>query len=92
MRHAGRRLRSAAGLPAILAAVAPRVSEACDVRYGNADSPWIDAAQASVWLMLGVTAAVQLGFVVFFLKLRSRAKAAAAMRGAMKAVEGKGAA
>jgi hypothetical protein len=42
--------------------------------------------------MLGVTVAVQAGFVVFFLKLRSRAKAAAAMRGAMKAVEGKGAA
>jgi hypothetical protein len=42
--------------------------------------------------MIGVTAAVQAAFVVFFLKLRSRAKAAAAMRGALKAVEGKGAA
>jgi hypothetical protein len=42
--------------------------------------------------MLAITAAVQVGFIVFFLKLRSRAKAAAATRGAMKAVTGKGAA
>lgn len=75
-----------------MAVLAPRVAQACEVCYGNADSPWIDAAQASVWLMLGVTAAVQVAFAVFFLKLRSRAKAAAAMRGAMRAVEGKGAA
>lgn len=76
------------GLTAIAAALAPRVTRACEVCYGKADSPWIDAAQASVWLMLGVTAAVQVGFAVFFLKLRSRAKAAAALRGAMKTVEG----
>ena len=74
------------------AALAPRATRACEVCYGNADSPWIDAAQASVWLMLGVTLAVQVAFAVFFIKLRSRAKAAAARRSELKLVEGKGAA
>jgi len=85
-----RRVRFATCLAAALALV-PRVTQACEVCYGNAESPWIDAAQASVWLMLGVTLSVQLGFAIFFVKLRNRARAAAAQRSEMKLVDGKGA-
>jgi len=76
---------------ATAAVLAPRVTRACEVCYGQADSPLIDAAQASVWLMLGVTLAVQVAFAAFFLNLRRRAKAAT-RRAEMKLVEGKGAA
>ena len=74
------------------AVLVPRVTQACEVCYGNADSPWIGATQASVWLMLGVTVSVQIGFAIFFVKLRNRAKAAAAQRSEMRLVDGKGAA
>ncbi len=49
---------------------------ACEVCYGKADSPWIDASRASVWLLLGVIVAVQVAFAAFFLNLRSRGIAA----------------
>ena len=49
---------------------------ACEICYGKADSPWLDASRASVWLLLGVTAAVQVAFAAFFLNLRSRGIAA----------------
>lgn len=73
------------------AVLVPRITQACEVCFGSADSPWIDAAQASVWLMLGVTLSVQVAFAVFFIKLRNRAKAAEAQRSGMKLVDGKGA-
>jgi hypothetical protein len=61
------------------------------VCFGRAESPWIDASQAAVGLLLAVTAAVQVAFAIFFLRIRRRAKAMAAVRTAMKLVAGKGA-
>lgn len=68
----------------------PGQASACEVCYGAADSPWIDATRASVWLLLAVTVSVQAAFATFFLCLRRRMKAAAA-RSAAALVEGKGA-
>ena len=74
------------------AALGPRAARACEVCYGRSDSPWIDAGQAAVWLLLGVTVLVQGAFVIFFVRLRSRTRAQDLQRDEIKLVEGKGAA
>ena len=47
----------------------------CEVCYGKADSPWIDASRMAVGLMLGIVFAVQLAFVFFFVHLWRRQRA-----------------
>ena len=47
---------------------------ACPVCFGAEETPLIDGAKLGVLLLLGVTLAVQGGFVGFFLYLRKRAK------------------
>lgn len=54
--------------------LASRAAEACAVCYGNAQGPMIDAARMGVWLLFGLVFAVQLGFVLFFIRLRRRAR------------------
>jgi hypothetical protein len=54
-----------------------REAFACASCYGLADGPLIDAARLGVWLLLGVTLAIQGGFFAFFLYLRRRAAKAA---------------
>ena len=50
---------------------------ACAACFGaGADSPLVDGARSGVWLLLGVTVAVQGGFAAFFIQLRRRAKKA----------------
>lgn len=62
--------------PATMFLAAP-MANACPVCSGAAESPMIDGARMGVWLLIGVTAAVQLAFVVFFFGLRRRARLAA---------------
>ena len=58
---------------AVLASLPP--AQACQACFGaNVDSPLVDGAKIGVFLLLGVTLAVQGGFVAFFLYLRRRAK------------------
>ena len=77
-----------------MAALGPGAAAACDVCYGNSDSPWIDASRASVWLLLGITVALQIAFAAFFLQLRNRMKAnvwnGEAQELGFEPVEGKG--
>jgi hypothetical protein len=47
---------------------------ACPVCFGAEESPMIDGAKIGVFVMLGITLAVQGAFVGFFLYLRKRAK------------------
>jgi hypothetical protein len=47
---------------------------ACPVCFGALETPMIDGAKLGVIVMLGITLAVQGGFVGFFLYLRKRAK------------------
>ncbi len=72
----------------VAVALGPGVASACDVCYGAADSPWLDGSRAAVWLLLGVTVAVQAAFAGFFLYLRSRMKVAAARAHPLVAGEG----
>jgi heme/copper-type cytochrome/quinol oxidase subunit 2 len=50
---------------------------ACPACFGAEEAPLIDAARLGVLVMLGITLAVQGGFVAFFLYLRRRARRAA---------------
>lgn len=64
---------------------------ACTSCMGAAEGPLIDAARLGIWLMIGVTAAIQGCFVAFFLYLRKRAKMAdhaAQLRAQLKLVGG----
>ena len=90
-RRPGAKIRTKISLAVAAAILCPASAVACDVCYGAADSPWLDATRASVWLMLGVTAAVQVAFAAFFLNLRSRIKAEAARRARLPLVERGGA-
>jgi hypothetical protein len=47
---------------------------ACPMCFGAEEAPLIDGAKLGVLVMLGITIAVQGGFVGFFLYLRRRAK------------------
>ena len=78
MSFARRAARIALGA-AVLAAAALGTSPAlaCQACFSaNVDSPLVDGAKMGVWLLIGVTALVQGGFVWFFIVLRQRAKRA----------------
>jgi hypothetical protein len=47
---------------------------ACPACFGAEEAPLIDAARLGVLVMLGITVAVQGGFVAFFLYLRRHAR------------------
>lgn len=63
-------------LPALLVVIALLASErqalACPSCFGQAEGPMIDAARLGIWLLLGLTLALQGGFAAFFLYLRRR--------------------
>ena len=50
-----------------------REASACPACFGQADGPMLDAARVGIWLLLGVTLAMQGAFVAFFLYLRRQA-------------------
>jgi hypothetical protein len=54
----------------------PRAALACPSCYGNAEGPMIDAARLGMYLLLGITLAVQGSFVAFFLYLRRKSRQA----------------
>lgn len=49
-------------------------AEACNVCYGDSAGPMVEAARLGVYLLFSLVAAVQIGFAMFFLKLRKRAR------------------
>jgi hypothetical protein len=67
----------ALALPAgVLWLAAPAAALACPSCYGAAEGPLIDAARVGMWLLLGVTLAIQGAFAAFFLYLRKKAREA----------------
>jgi heme/copper-type cytochrome/quinol oxidase subunit 2 len=68
----------AAALAAVAAAslLLPQAALACPSCYGNAEGPMIDAARVGMYLLLGITLAVQGSFVAFFLYLRRKSRQA----------------
>ncbi|MDH3284263.1 MAG: hypothetical protein OEQ13_05945 [Acidobacteriota bacterium] len=69
-----RRIILCASILAAVAATDP--ATACEVCYGQADSPWIDASKIAVGVMLAITVGVQACFAWFFLYLRRRSRVA----------------
>jgi hypothetical protein len=61
---------------ALLALAGARLALACPTCYGDAEGPLIDGARIGMWLLLGVTLAIQGAFVAFFLYLRRQARRA----------------
>jgi len=75
------RTHRAAVVPAVLAALlaAAPAARACQSCFGAEDSPLVDGARFGAFALIGVTVAVQVAFVAFFLYLRRRARIVAAM-------------
>ena len=69
-------MKRALALVAILALACAAPALACPTCYGDAEGPMIDAARLGMWLLLGVTFAIQGGFIAFFLYLRRQARRA----------------
>jgi uncharacterized membrane protein len=69
-------VRRELALLALVALVAAAPAFACPTCYGDAEGPLIDGARLGMWLLLGVTFAVQGAFVAFFLYLRRQARRA----------------
>lgn len=63
-------------LPALLLiwATGSQQALACTVCYGDAEGPMIKAASMGVWLMIGLVAALQSSFALFFIYLWRRAR------------------
>lgn len=64
-------------LPAMIAALwwlGPQPAHACAVCYGQAQGSMIDAARLGVWLLFALVFLIQLGFVLFFVKLWRRSR------------------
>jgi hypothetical protein len=74
---AGRALRHAAATVIVLLIGGSSTLLACPVCFGADETPLIDGARLGMLVLLGVTLAVQGGFVGFFLYLRKRAKSIA---------------
>src|SRR5262245_36755799 len=51
-----------------------QIGQACQVCYGEAQSPMIDGARMGMWLLLGLVIIMQGAFVAFFIHLRNAAK------------------
>lgn len=58
----------------VVGLVASRPLLACEVCYGEAEGPLIEAARSGVWLLFGLTAAMQVAFAAFFIRLWRHAR------------------
>lgn len=82
-------------LPAILAVllsavVVPGLADACQVCFGDPNSPMTKGAQAGVWVLLGIVLAVEAAFGVFFfvyLRKRSRFYPDGSLRPALRLIK-----
>ena len=72
----GRRLGVVAASAACLWLAGAGSVLACPSCFGDAEGPMIDAARLGIGLLLGLTLAIQGGFVAFFLYLRRQARRA----------------
>jgi len=70
----GRAIRGAVSTVAAVVIGSSSTLLACPVCFGAEETPMIDGAKLGVAVLLGITLAVQGGFLGFFLYLRKRAK------------------
>ena len=62
-------------LVAFLLLMTPQIAQACPVCFGNGSGPMIDGVNNGLWVLLGILAVVQAGFVALFWSFWRRAKA-----------------
>jgi hypothetical protein len=67
-------MTGALALVALLALAIPRSAAACAVCFGDPGAQMTKGAEQGVWFLLGVMVLVQVGFGIFFLYLRHRAR------------------
>ncbi|HVS66232.1 MAG TPA: hypothetical protein VMT85_22325 [Thermoanaerobaculia bacterium] len=72
-RHRLSRIHKVGAMLALWLVVGDGAASACEVCYGNAGGPMIEAARAGVFLLLGMVLLMQAALVIFFLVLRKRA-------------------
>ena len=53
----------------------PAIANACPVCFGNGSGPMADGVNNGIWVLLGILAFVQIGFVALFWSFWRRAKA-----------------
>ena len=80
-------------LRAIMMAVAigilsPTMANACPVCFGDPNSPLVKGANNGVWVLLGIIALVQIGFVALFISFWKRARQLRAKREQFRLIEG----
>lgn len=69
-------LRAISASAASLTAFAARPAEACQICFGDPNSPITKSAEMGVWFLLGVITMVEVGLGIFFIVyLRRRARA-----------------
>jgi hypothetical protein len=69
-----RRRAFAVWLAAAFVLAGARLAEACPVCFGDPNAQMSKGVEQGVWFLLGVMFLVQIGFGIFFLYLRRRAR------------------
>ena len=71
-----------------VALLVPITLHACPVCFGDPNSPLVKGANNGVWVLLGIIAFVQIGFVALFISFWKRAKQLRAKREQFRLIEG----
>ena len=72
----------------LLLVLAPTVAHACPVCFGDPNSAMQKGANNGIWVLLGVIAFVQLGFVALFFSFWRRARKLRRRREQLRLIEG----
>jgi uncharacterized membrane protein len=71
-----------------IALLVPSVASACPVCYGDPNSPLVKGANNGVWVLLGIVAFVQIGFIALFLSFWKKAQELRRKRDQFRLIEG----
>jgi hypothetical protein len=71
----------------ILAALAPPAF-ACPVCWGAPDDPMVKGVNSGIWVLLGLVALVQIGFVAMFYSFWRKAREQRRFRESLRVIEG----
>ena len=91
VRHTGHKRRASGSYFVAALAIAllvPVAANACPVCYGDPNSPLVKGANNGVWVLLGIIAFVQIGFVALFWSFWKRAQQLRRKRDQFRLIEG----
>jgi hypothetical protein len=72
----------------IVIVLVPSIAAACPVCYGDPNSPMVKGANNGVWVLLGIIAFVQIGFVALFWSFWKKAQQLRRKRDQFRLIEG----